>query len=207
MSARDDFGSDAGRPGGRGGSNGGLANGGVGGGRGGGGGGGGAGRNGGYGSQTGLMTGNKMYGNSAFGRPGGRALNPGAWGIRPQPAVQQSSLNRPAVPGALSPVPVPASYPAVPSPVYPPAYNPNVFYQPYVNQLSNFVQHMNNQYGWGNAVPGPSPLDPNDLSNFANPNGKPLNAVGMQGGLGALGYTTGRDPNHGSPFNGGGGGW
>lgn len=108
MSARDDFGSDAGRPGGRGGSNGGLANGGVGGGRGGGGGGGGAGRNGGYGSNTGLQTGNKMYGNSAYGRPGGRAMNLGAWGLRPGPSVQQSALNRPAIPAGV--VPQPAAY-------------------------------------------------------------------------------------------------
>lgn len=115
MSARDDFGSDAGRPGGRGGSNGGLANGGVGGGRGGGGGGGGAGRNGGYGSHTGLQTGNKMYGTEARGRPGGKAQNPGAWGIRPGPSIQQSALNRPTVPGLLSPVPAVPQQP-VPAP-------------------------------------------------------------------------------------------
>lgn len=71
MSARDS--SDPAGPGNRG--AGGLGNGGVGGGFGGGstGGGGGAGRNGGANSRTGLGTGATMYGNTAFGRPGGMA--------------------------------------------------------------------------------------------------------------------------------------
>lgn len=58
---------------------GGTANGGIGGGQGGGGWGGGAGYNGGYQSRQGLSTGNTMYGNSAFGRPGGMAQ---AYGTR-----------------------------------------------------------------------------------------------------------------------------
>lgn len=109
MSARDDFGSDAGRGSSYKGGAGGLGNGGVGGGRGGGAGGGGAGRNGGIGSQTGLTTGNKMYGTSAYGRPGGRAQNPGAWGVRPGPNIQQGPLNRPTYPGPISYVNPPVS--------------------------------------------------------------------------------------------------
>lgn len=72
MSARDS--SDPAGPGSRG--AGGLGNGGVGGGFGGGANGGmgaGAGRNGGYDNRTGLGTGATMYGNTAFGRPGGMA--------------------------------------------------------------------------------------------------------------------------------------
>ena len=87
MSARDSAG-----PAGPGGGGVGLANGGVGGGYGGGaaggrgGMGGGAGYNGGYGSHTGLTTGNKMYGNSAYGPSGGMAQ---AYGTR-----DYASLNR-----------------------------------------------------------------------------------------------------------------
>lgn len=82
MSARDDFGSSAGRGPGAGG----LGNGGIGGGMGGGSRGGGAGYNGGAGSRTGLTTGNTIYGNTAFGRPGGNAV---AYGMR-----DAASLNR-----------------------------------------------------------------------------------------------------------------
>lgn len=71
MSARDDFGSMAGRPGGYNDRAGGLGNGGIGGGMHSGSMGGGAGRNGGTGSDTGLSTGNKWHGNTAWGRPGG----------------------------------------------------------------------------------------------------------------------------------------
>lgn len=92
---------------------GGLGNGGIGGGMGGGGNssggfGGGAGRMGGMGNRTGMMTGNTMFGGMALGRPGGMAMNPGAWGMRPQAAVQQGPLGRPANPGLLG-NPVPAS--------------------------------------------------------------------------------------------------
>ena len=102
---------------------GGLGNGGIGGGMGGGGNhgggmGGGAGRNGGIGNQTGLTTGNRMIGGVAYGRPGGLARNPGAWGIAPTPPVTSRPLNRPAVPGLLNPaVPPPAAIPPeVPAP-------------------------------------------------------------------------------------------
>lgn len=74
MSARDSESGSSTYKGGSGSSGaGGLGNGGIGGGRGAGGMGGGAGRNGGAGSQTGLSTGKDWYGNTAFGRSGGRA--------------------------------------------------------------------------------------------------------------------------------------
>lgn len=68
-----------------------LANGGVGGGFGGGapGGGVGGGRNGGYGGQTGLTTGNKMPGNSAFGRAGGMAQ---AYGMRDAASLKAAGM-------------------------------------------------------------------------------------------------------------------
>lgn len=94
---------------------GGLGNGGLGGGMGGGGNygggrGGGAARNGGIGNRTGLTTGNRMVGGMAQGRPGGMAMNPGAWGVRPQDIVTRAPMNRPTVPGLLGPVtPVPAA--------------------------------------------------------------------------------------------------
>jgi hypothetical protein len=124
MSARDAESGSSTYKGGSG-SAGGLGNGGIGGGMGGGGNhgggmGGGAGRNGGIGNRTGLTTGNRMYGGMAFGRPGGRAMNPGAWGIRPSPRVMQGALNRPARPGLLG-NPTPASIPGVnPVPEYAP---------------------------------------------------------------------------------------
>lgn len=101
---------------------GGLGNGGIGGGMGGGGNhgggmGGGAGRNGGIGSRTGLTTGNRMIGGTAYGRPGGFAMNPGAWGIAPTPRIVQGPLSgvprRPGVPTAPLPAqpPVPTAAP------------------------------------------------------------------------------------------------
>lgn len=85
MSARDSESGSSTYKGGSG-SAGGLGNGGVGGGMGGGGnhrggsgGGGGAGRNGGINSRTGLTGGNTTYGNTAFGRSGGRVA---AYGTR-----------------------------------------------------------------------------------------------------------------------------
>lgn len=139
MSARDAESGSSTYKGGSG-SAGGLGNGGVGGGRGGGGnygggsgGGGGAGRNGGINSRTGLTTGNHMYGGTAYGRPGGYAQNPGAWGVHPQPAVSQAPLNRPAVPGLLSPPPaVVPSQVQVQQPV-PPTYAPPAWSPPYPN--------------------------------------------------------------------------
>ncbi len=120
---------------------GGLGNGGIGGGMGGGGNwgggggmGGGAGRNGGIGNRTGLTTGNRMYGNVAWGRPGGRAMNPGAWGVRPQPSVMQGPLSgmpRQRVPGVVpgvNPIRQAQTYPAVNAelslPTYEPAFDP-----------------------------------------------------------------------------------
>ncbi len=168
MSARDDFGSNAGTPrgyggGGFGGRAGGLGNGGVGGGMGGGMMGGGAARNGGIGSQTGLGTGNRMYGGMAMGRPGGPAMNPGAWGVRPQPSVTQGPLSgmpRQRVPGVV-PASVPGVNPVPENVPMPPAYTPNVFNQNYLNQITNFTDYMRNNYGWGasnpNVTPGPGP--------------------------------------------------
>ena len=115
MSARD---SESGSSTYKGGSGraGGLGNGGIGGGMGGGGNygggmGGGAGRNGGIGNRTGLTTGNRMYGGMAFGRPGGLALNPGAWGVHPTPAIAQGPLAGRTKKGAVTAVP--ASIPGV----------------------------------------------------------------------------------------------
>lgn len=70
MSARDSASGSSTYKGGSGGA-GGLGNGGIGGGAGGGYRGGGSGYNGGAGSRTGLTTGAKMYGNTAYGAPGG----------------------------------------------------------------------------------------------------------------------------------------
>lgn len=146
---------------------GGLGNGGIGGGMGGGGNwgggmGGGAGRNGGIGNRTGMMTGNMMYGGMAMGRPGGMAMNPGAWGQRPQAPVQQAPMNRPAHQGLLG-NPTPAS--SIPDErilavedVPPQAPVPNVFNQNYLNSIVDFRNAMKNQYGWGNAMPGPGPM-------------------------------------------------
>ena len=148
MSARD---SESGSSTYKGGSGraGGLGNGGIGGGMGGGGNygggmGGGAGRMGGIGSRTGLTTGTQMYGGMAFGRPGGNAMNPGAWGIRPQPAISQGPLNRPTRPGLLgNPTPtavpgvnpVPEYVPQLPDMYYPPMENPLVDVQPGLPRL------------------------------------------------------------------------
>ena len=125
MSARD---SESGSSTYKGGSGraGGLGNGGIGGGMGGGGNygggmGGGAGRMGGIGSRTGLTTGTQMYGGMAFGRPGGNAMNPGAWGIRERSPITQGPLNRPTRPGLLG-NPTPTAVPGVnPVPEYVPA--------------------------------------------------------------------------------------
>lgn len=116
---------------------GGLGNGGIGGGMGGGGNygggrGGGAGRNGGIGSRTGLTTGNVMKGGVAKGRPGGKAMNPGAWGMDSWPSVSRAPLNRPAVPGLLSQTPVPTAIPGVnPVPEYVPQL-PDMYTPPYM---------------------------------------------------------------------------
>lgn len=93
MSARD---SESGSSTYKGGSGraGGLGNGGLGGGMGGGGnwgggGGGGAGRNGGIGSKTGLTTGKDWYGNTAFGRSGGRVA---AYGTRDAQSLARAGM-------------------------------------------------------------------------------------------------------------------
>lgn len=93
MSARD---SESGSSTYKGGSGraGGLGNGGIGGGMGGGGnygggGGGGAGRNGGIGSRTGLTGGNTTYGNTAFGRSGGRVA---AYGTRDAQSLARAGM-------------------------------------------------------------------------------------------------------------------
>ena len=148
MSARD---SESGSSTYKGGSGraGGLGNGGIGGGMGGGGNygggmGGGAGRMGGLGSRTGLTTGTQMYGGMAFGRPGGNAMNPGAWGIRERSPITQGPLNRPTRPGLLgNPTPtavpgvnpVPEYVPQLPDMYYPPMENPLVDVQPGLPRL------------------------------------------------------------------------
>ena len=148
MSARD---SESGSSTYKGGSGraGGLGNGGIGGGMGGGGNygggmGGGAGRMGGIGSRTGLTTGTQMYGGMAFGRPGGNAMNPGAWGIRERSPITQGPLNRPTRPGLLgNPTPtavpgvnpVPEYVPQLPDMYYPPMENPLVDVQPGLPRL------------------------------------------------------------------------
>lgn len=93
MSARD---SESGSSTYKGGSGraGGLGNGGIGGGMGGGGnygggGGGGAGRSGGIGSKTGLTTGKDWYGNTAFGRSGGRVA---AYGTRDAQSLARAGM-------------------------------------------------------------------------------------------------------------------
>jgi len=216
---------------------GGLGNGGIGGGMGGGGNwgggmGGGAGRNGGIGNRTGMMTGNMMYGGMAMGRPGGMAMNPGAWGMRPQAAVQQAPMGRP--PGLLG-NPTPAS--SIPDErilavedVLPPSPVPNVFNQNYLNSIVDFRNAMKNQYGWGNAVPGPGPMpanygvdlhygsgdwnttstpDPlaNDLSRFGNPGARPTKIGSVSGGLGVPGYNASRNPSVNSNPSSSGRGW
>lgn len=140
MSARDSAGPAG--PGNRG--AGGLGNGGIGGGMGGGFGGGGAGRNGGIGSQTGLNTGNRMYGGMAMGRPGGMAQNMSAWGMRNLPGIQQGPLNRAAHPGLLGNV-VPTNAP--------PSTMPSIFNQAWNNQMVDFATYMKQKYGQPAAPP------------------------------------------------------
>ena len=103
---------------------GGLGNGGIGGGMGGGSWGGGYG--GGMTQNTGLGTGNVMYGNTAYGRPGGMASAYGMNGIQ-QPSYQgvvSQTLNRPTHPAppqvmpGLTP-PAPTTPPAVAPPQQP----------------------------------------------------------------------------------------
>lgn len=90
MSARDsESGSSNYKGGSAGRGAGGLGNGGVGGGMGGGGFGGGAGRNGGINSRTGLTGGNTTYGNTAFGRSGGRVS---AYGTRDARSLGQAGM-------------------------------------------------------------------------------------------------------------------
>lgn len=174
MSARDaESGSSTYKGGSR--SAGGLGNGGIGGGMGGGGNwgggiGGGAGRNGGIGNRTGLTTGNRMYGGMAVGRPGGPAMNPGAWGVTPAAPITTGPLSGVRPRGV-----VPASVPGI-NPV--PETVPNVFNQNYLNSISDFVQSMKNRYGWGvgnpNVTPGPGPVSqPESLPPYAGPGTDP----------------------------------
>ena len=183
MPARDDFGSGAGRPGGYGGGAGGLANGGIGGGMGGGMRGGGAGRNAGIGSRTGLTTGNRMLGGMAVGRPGGPAMNPGAWGMAPSPAIGQGPLSgarpRPAGAPPAGVNPVIEDVPMLPASV------PNVFNQNYLGSLANFRTMMNNRYGWGAAQPGPGPMPapapaPSAPPSWRNPTAFPQYSTGWK---------------------------
>lgn len=173
MSARDsESGSSSYRGGSR--SAGGLGNGGIGGGRGGGGNfgggmGGGAGRIGGIGSRTGLTTGTKMVGTpgrdglSATGRPGGKAQNPGAWGMRPQSSIARGTLGAPpaapAVPGLLAePVPT-AAVPAIEDVPMPPSFINN----PFVNKpatLPGYVRDVVKSYQNLNAPAAPQPASP-----------------------------------------------
>lgn len=219
MSARD---SESGSSTYKGGSGraGGLGNGGIGGGMGGGGNygggmGGGAGRMGGIGSRTGLTTGTQMYGGMAFGRPGGNAMNPGAWGVVRQSPISQGPLNRPTRPGFLG-TPTPVSVPGVnPVPEYVPAledvpmptfqdpmamyttltpppasWNPSTAL-PNANWFrTNSMLNAPNVTGRAydaRLSPRPDPLA-NDMSRFNSPRGAPLNIGGIQGGMGSPGY-------------------
>ena len=207
MPARDDAGSNYGRPGGS--QNSGVNNGGVAGGMGGGFGGGGAGRMGGIGSRTGLTTGNTMFGGMAFGRPGGFAANPGAWGVRPQAGIAQGPLSgarpRPAAVAGVNPLP--ENIPAledVPMPTFqdpmamyttltpPPAsWNPSTAL-PNANWFrTNSMLNAPNVTGRAyDARLSPRPdLLANDMSRFNSPRGAPLNIGGIQGGMGSPGYS------------------
>jgi hypothetical protein len=95
--------------------------------------GGGAARNGGIGNRTGLTTGNVMYGVAGrdgvtfSGRPGGFAQQPGAYGIKPGPAISQGPVARPAaphVPGLLDNPPAVPTIEDVPMPPVQEPYNP-----------------------------------------------------------------------------------
>jgi len=207
MPARDDAGSNYGRPGGS--QNSGVYNGGVAGGMGGGFGGGGAGRMGGIGSRTGLTTGNTMFGGMAFGRPGGFAMNPGAFGVRPQAGIAQGPLSgarpRPAAVAGVNPLP--ENIPAledVPMPTFqdpmamyttltpPPAsWNPSTAL-PNANWFrTNSMLNAPNVTGRAydaRLSPRPDPLA-NDMSRFNSPRGAPLNIGGIQGGMGSPGYS------------------
>ena len=217
MSARD---SESGSSSYKGGSGraGGLGNGGIGGGMGGGGNygggmGGGAGRMGGIGSRTGLTTGNQMFGGIAFGRPGGNAMNPGAWGVVQRSPISQGSLNRPTRPGLLG-NPIPASVPGV-NPVpenvmavedvpMPPASVPNIFNQDYLGGIANFRNMINGRYGWNDqpVTQGPGPMlsqprflsDPRDAANRGPYTGQRIDFGSVGGGQGMQSYSSGRDP-------------
>lgn len=183
MSARDSESGSSTYKGGSG-SAGGLGNGGIGGGMGGGGnygggGGGGAGRNGGIGSRTGLTTGNRMIGGTATGRPGGMAFNPGAWGIRQSPRAARPAA---AVPGLLGPAVPVASVPPAIEDVPLPGTIQNPFYQPSLNNVSDFINAMKKQYGWGAAMPGPGPVEtPAPINQFGrNPTSFPQWSTGWK---------------------------
>lgn len=176
MAGRDDFGSRSGTSSSYKGGAGGLGNGGIGGGMGGGFGGGGAGRVGGIGSRTGLMTGNVMRGGVAQGRPGGPAMNPGAWGVRPSPPTTQGPLP------AYAPPPVAGVNPVIEN-VPLPGTIQNPFYQPSLNNVSGFIQAMKNRYGWGAAMPGPGPMTapaPVAPTSWRNPTAFPQFASGWK---------------------------
>lgn len=209
MSARD---SESGSSTYKGGSGraGGLGNGGLGGGMGGGGNygggmGGGAARNGGIGNRTGLATGNRMVGGMAQGRPGGMAMNPGAWGVRPQDIVTRAPMNRPTVPGLLSPtLPVPAAalpderVLAVDEVPMPPTTTPT-FQNPYEfnpTKIPQGVRDLIAQYQRTYGSAPSAPVDPHEYGNRYGGAGKPAGIYGVVGGGGIPGYNTSRDPNY-----------
>lgn len=239
MSARDaESGSSTYKGGSR--SAGGIGNGGVGGGMGGGGnwgvGGtnrGGAARNGGYAAgTTGLTTGTVMRGVAgpngftAVGRPGGMAMNPGAWGVRPQDVITRAPMNRPTVPGLLGPAaPVPAGYPElviedvpmppvapniprtyVPSPStlhpapYPPApsaYDPYRYLnQPRPTGGPYRPADMSNMPSYGSSVGKAPGVDPHDLA-ARDWSGSRVNIGAIGGGQGVPGYSSGGAPGYG----------
>lgn len=207
MPARDDAGSNYGRPGGS--QNSGVNNGGVAGGMGGGFGGGGSGRMGGVNSRTGLTTGNRMYGGMAMGRPGGNAMNPGAWGVVQRSPIAQGPLSgarpRPAAVAGVNPLPenIPAledvpmptfqdpmamyttltPVPGVPTPLTA-LPNANWFR---TNSMLNAPNVTGRAYD-ARLSPRPDPLA-NDMSRFNSPRGAPLNIGGIQGGMGSPGYS------------------
>ena len=200
---------------------GGLGNGGIGGGMGGGGNwgggmGGGAGRNGGIGNMTGLMTGNRMIGGMAFGRPGRAAMNPGAWGIQPQPPIYHGPLAgqpRAPVPASAPPVassPVKENILAVEDVPPPPPQMPSVMYQPWNNQLVDFVAAMKANYGQP-SYSAPAPVQTKQFYDQVpqDPNWRaPTIPAGMGFQLGSGSSPWGRTESAPGGGNyGGGGGW
>lgn len=114
-----------------------------------------------------------------------------AWAAAQQHVGGILGVAHPAVDQEMS---LPTYDPTI-EPVSAPPSMPNVFNQDWLNKIANFRATMLSR-NRATATPAPDPLA-NDLTRFAKPNGRPINAVGMQGGLGAQSYSTSRDPHYG----------